>query len=72
MFVTPTARTLDLATALVSEGSILVLVSPGAKDALLQRLDKYIFPADKVAVRPTLVVWRRRKKQAAAPPPPPP
>lgn len=48
VFVTAQARTLDLATALVNQESIMVIVSPGTKEALLQRFDKYIFPADQV------------------------
>jgi hypothetical protein len=51
VFVTSTARTLDLGTALVSANSIMVHVSPAAKEALLHRLQKYVFPADKVAIQ---------------------
>jgi tRNA-modifying protein YgfZ len=48
VFVTPTARTLDLATAYVTETAILVLVSPHRREQLLTWLDKFIFPFDKV------------------------
>jgi hypothetical protein len=84
VFVTATARCLDLATALVMENQVtivpmaswlpgsnlymppappqptqplhpnpvlpkvMLLVSPSMRDALLQRFDKFIFPADKV------------------------
>jgi tRNA-modifying protein YgfZ len=51
VFVTATGRTLDLAQALVSEQGILLTVSPGMAGPLVQRLRKYIFPADKVEVR---------------------
>ena len=50
VFVTATARTLDLATALIQETGVLLIVSPEMKGQLLERFDKYIFPADKVAV----------------------
>ncbi|KAJ9513136.1 hypothetical protein QJQ45_029381, partial [Haematococcus lacustris] len=51
VFVTATARVLDLATALINESSVLLLVSPDSRQRLLQRFDKYIFPADKVQVQ---------------------
>ncbi|GBF97366.1 hypothetical protein Rsub_11013 [Raphidocelis subcapitata] len=50
VLVTATARCLDLATALVGESSVLLLVSPKMREPLLQRFDKFIFPADKVEV----------------------
>lgn len=50
VFVTATARCLDLATALVLENSVMLLVSPTMKQQLLQRFDKVIFPADDVTV----------------------
>lgn len=49
VFVTAQARTLDLATCLVQGSGVLLLVSPGMKQDILQRLDKYIFPGDKVS-----------------------
>ena len=48
VFVTAQARCLDLATAYVQGAGVLLAVSPGLKQALLQRLDKYVFPGDKV------------------------
>ncbi len=48
VFVTSTARTLDLATAYVTEDSVLVLVSPHRQSQLLAWLDRFIFPFDKV------------------------
>lgn len=48
VFVTSTARTLDLATAYITEDSVLLLVSPNRREKLLQWLDRYIFFADKV------------------------
>ena len=48
VFVTSTGRTLDLATAYVTEDSVLVLVSPNRLQQLLKWLDRFIFPFDKV------------------------
>lgn len=48
MFVTAQARTLDLATVLAQGSGLLVLVSPGMRQQLLERLDKHIFPGDQV------------------------
>ena len=48
VFVTSTARTLDLATAYVTEDAVLVLVSPNRREQLLTWLDRFIFPFDKV------------------------
>jgi hypothetical protein len=48
VFVTSTARTIDLATAYILENSVLLLVSPGMTDKIMQFLDRYIFFADKV------------------------
>lgn len=48
VFVTSTARTLDLATAYVTEDAVLVIVSPHRKEQLFTWLDKFIFPFDKV------------------------
>jgi folate-binding Fe-S cluster repair protein YgfZ len=50
VLVNAQARCLDLATALVLESSVMLLVSPDMKQPLLQRLDKFIFPADDVTV----------------------
>ncbi|MDM9379325.1 folate-binding protein YgfZ [Chlorogloeopsis sp. ULAP01] len=48
VFVTSTARTIDLVTAYVIEDAVLLLVSPNRRDFLMQWLDRYIFFADKV------------------------
>ncbi|MEO1376004.1 MAG: folate-binding protein [Cyanobacteria bacterium J06635_10] len=48
VFVTSTARTIDLASAYVTEDGVLLLVSPNRREYLMQWLDKYIFFADKV------------------------
>ena len=48
VFVTSTARTLDLATAYVTEDAVLVVVSPSRREQLLAWLDRFIFPFDKV------------------------
>jgi hypothetical protein len=48
VFVTSTARTIDLATAYITEDSVLLFVSPNRRQQLMQWLDKYIFFADKV------------------------
>ncbi|MBW4583097.1 MAG: folate-binding protein [Tildeniella nuda ZEHNDER 1965/U140] len=50
VFVTSTARTIDLATAYVLEDAILILVSPNRRMHLLQWLDRYIFFGDKVTL----------------------
>ncbi|HEY9653310.1 MAG TPA: folate-binding protein [Coleofasciculaceae cyanobacterium] len=48
VFVTSTARTIDLATAYVTEDSVLILVSPNRRQQLLEWLDRFIFPMDRV------------------------
>jgi tRNA-modifying protein YgfZ len=48
VFVTSTARTIDLATAYILEDAVILLVSPNRRDYIMQWLDKYIFFADKV------------------------
>ncbi len=48
VFVTSTARTLDLATTYVTEDEVLVIVSPQRREYLLKWLDRFIFPFDKV------------------------
>ncbi|MEB3174807.1 MAG: folate-binding protein [Cyanobacteriota bacterium] len=50
VFVTSTGRTLDLATLLVTESALWLRISPQRREFLLQWLDRYIFPLDKVAV----------------------
>ncbi len=51
VFVTSTARTIDLATAYVLEDSVLVIVSPHRRTHLMQWLDRYIFLGDKVELK---------------------
>ena len=48
VFVTSTARTIDLATAYILDDSVLLLVSPGMTEKIISFLDRYIFFADKV------------------------
>ncbi|MBW4432831.1 MAG: folate-binding protein [Pelatocladus maniniholoensis HA4357-MV3] len=48
VFVTSTARTIDLVTGYVMADAVLLLVSPNRREYLLQWLDRYIFFADKV------------------------
>jgi folate-binding protein YgfZ len=48
VFVTATARTLDLVTAYVTEVALILLTSPGQDEALMVWMDRYIFPADQV------------------------
>lgn len=51
VFVTSTARTLDLATVLITEDAILVLISPNRHQQLIQWLDRYIFPMDQIQLQ---------------------
>lgn len=48
VFITSTARTIDLATAYVLDDTVLVLVSPNRREKLLTWLDRYIFFGDQV------------------------
>jgi tRNA-modifying protein YgfZ len=48
VFVTSTARTIDLVTAYVLEDSVLLLTSPGYSQTLIDWMDRFIFFADKV------------------------
>ncbi|HAG80654.1 MAG TPA: folate-binding protein YgfZ [Cyanobacteria bacterium UBA12227] len=50
VFVTSTARTIDLSTAYVTEDAVLVLVSPNRRQQLIAWLDRYIFPMDRVVL----------------------
>lgn len=50
VFVTATARTIDLATAYVLEDSLRLLVSPSRREPLLKLLDRYIFFGDAVSL----------------------
>lgn len=51
VFLTSTARTIDLATAYVLDQSVLLTVSPGSAERLVKFLDRYIFFADKVKLK---------------------
>jgi tRNA-modifying protein YgfZ len=48
VFVTSTGRTIDLVTAYVTEDAVLLLVSPGYSQRLMEWMDRFIFFADKV------------------------
>ena len=48
VFVTSTARTIDLATAYITENAVLLIVSPNRRQYMIDWLDRYIFFADKV------------------------
>ena len=51
VFVTPTARTIDLVSAYVLEDAVLLLTSPGYAAKLIAWMDRYIFFADKVELK---------------------
>jgi tRNA-modifying protein YgfZ len=51
VFVTSTARTIDLATIYVTEDALLILVSPNRRQQLMEWLDRYIFPMDQVELK---------------------
>jgi tRNA-modifying protein YgfZ len=51
VFVTSTARTIDLATGLIVEDEVLLIVSPNRRKYLFDWLDKYIFFADRVKLK---------------------
>ena len=51
VFVTSTGRTIDLATAYILEDAILLLVSPGYSQKLIDWMDRFIFFADKVELQ---------------------
>ena len=69
VFVDRKGRTLDLALCLVQANSVLLLVSPSRRKALLSRLDQYIFFGDKV-LRPCglLPICEQCKEAPAARP----
>ncbi|MGD1908024.1 MAG: YgfZ/GcvT domain-containing protein [Leptolyngbyaceae cyanobacterium] len=50
VFVTSTARTLDLVTAYIEPESVLLLVSPDQAKPLIDWMDRYIFFADQVTL----------------------
>ena len=51
VFVTSTARTIDLVTGLVLDDEVLLIVSPNRREYLVDWLDKYIFFADRVQLK---------------------
>ena len=51
VFVTSTARTIDLATGLILDDRVLLIVSPNRREYLFNWLDKYIFFADRVTLQ---------------------
>jgi folate-binding protein YgfZ len=51
VFVTSTARTLDLATVYLLESEILVVTHPTCRESLQKWMDRFIFPFDKVGLR---------------------
>ncbi|MGK7929281.1 MAG: folate-binding protein YgfZ [Spirulina sp.] len=48
VFVSSTARTLDLATVYATEAELLLLLSPGQNPSMMKWLDRYLFPMDRV------------------------
>ncbi|MBT9311651.1 CAF17-like 4Fe-4S cluster assembly/insertion protein YgfZ [Leptothoe kymatousa] len=50
VFVTSTARTVDLGSAYIDHESVLLMVSPGMAAELIAWMDRYIFFADKVTL----------------------
>ncbi|MFM7471763.1 MAG: YgfZ/GcvT domain-containing protein [Nodosilinea sp.] len=50
VFLTATARTLDLVTVYVTDEMLLLLPSPGQNQTLITWMDRYIFPADRVTL----------------------
>jgi tRNA-modifying protein YgfZ len=51
VFVTSTARTIDLATGLILDDDVLLITSPNRRKYLFDWLDKYIFFADRVKLK---------------------
>lgn len=50
VFVTSTARTIDLTTVYLTDEALLILTSPGQEQRLMNWMDRYIFPADQVSL----------------------
>lgn len=50
VFVTSTARTIDLTTVYLTDETLLILTSPGQDQRLMDWMDRYIFPADQVSL----------------------
>jgi tRNA-modifying protein YgfZ len=51
VFTTSTGRTIDLVTALLTDESVLLLVSPSRRQKMMEWCDRYIFPADQVTLK---------------------
>ncbi|KAJ0254615.1 putative transferase [Hirschfeldia incana] len=51
VFVTPTARTIDIAHAWIMKNAIMLMVSPTTCQNIIEMLNKYIFFADKVEIK---------------------
>jgi tRNA-modifying protein YgfZ len=51
VFVTSTARTIDLATGLILDDEVLLIGSPNRREYLFNWLDRYIFFADRVKLK---------------------
>ncbi|KAL1203674.1 putative transferase [Cardamine amara subsp. amara] len=51
VFVTPTARTIDIAHAWIMKNAIMLTVSPTTCQSIIEMLNKYIFFADKVEIK---------------------
>jgi len=51
VFVTSTARTLDLATVWAAEEAVWLLLSPGQHESMMAWLDRFLFPMDRVELR---------------------
>lgn len=48
VFTDPQGHVLDLARCLALASSVMVILSPGAKEGVLARLERHVFPADRV------------------------
>ncbi|KAG6711348.1 hypothetical protein I3842_05G048700 [Carya illinoinensis] len=51
VFVTPTARTIDIAHAWIMKNAVTLVVSPETCQSIIKMLNKYIFLADKVEIQ---------------------
>ncbi|PWA69089.1 glycine cleavage T-protein family [Artemisia annua] len=51
VFVTPTARTIDIAQAWIMKTAVTLVVSPSTSESISKMLNKYIFFADKVEIQ---------------------
>ncbi|VFQ88870.1 unnamed protein product [Cuscuta campestris] len=51
VFVTPTARTIDIAHAWIMKNAITLVTSPETREKITSMLNKYIFFADKVEIQ---------------------